>query len=532
MVKVPDPTVSISGDIATFTGPGGFQKQVPLALWEKVVGDYNKGLQERSDQYARAQRILSDPSDPWWTAEMASSAYSGPVTEAQRRAIMQSVLNSNAQYANFTPIDPYNVPQGESRLMTGLATNLASQQYANFADDYFSARDAEVKRLQAADKGPWYRSFTKTAVPVGMALIGAGLGGAALAPGAMSSLLGGTALSGSGAALSPGAIQMASGGGLLPSITSGAVGGGIGSALTSSFAPKAALSGAIKGGLGGYMSGGDLSSALKGAGLGGLTGGYGDALAGAAGLSGAGAKAFTGALTGASGGAATGDLRSALLGGALGGGSSYVMGSLTKPGAVMAGGGSSSMGGSMLSDALKAGGTLYSGYNTKKANEEIQRQLMEAQGRAFDQIAPYQQTGLDAQNQLSQALQGGFQPGDLTQDPGYQFQLAEGNRAAERQLAAMGMSQSGAAIKAAQDRAQGLADQTYNDAYQRWLAKNNQLAGVAQTGYNAAQNAAGLQQGMGEIGAYGTAANNQNFNQTLASLLENQLLSRALQWIF
>ena len=186
----------------------------------------------------------------------------------------------------------------------------------------------------------------------------------------------------------------------------------------------------------------------------------------------------------------------------------------------------------MFSDALKAGGTLYSGYNTQKANEEIQDQLMAAQGRASQQLQPYQQMGLDAQTQLSQALQAGFNPGDLASDPGYQFQLEQGNTAAERQLGAMGMSQSGAAIKAAQERAQGLANTTYNDAYNRWLSQNQQLANVGNTGYNAAQNIGNIQQQMGNIGAYTTAANNQNFNQTLASLIESNLLSRALQGVF
>ncbi|NCC41692.1 MAG: hypothetical protein EOM21_20210 [Gammaproteobacteria bacterium] len=323
---------------------------------------------------------------------------------------------------------------------------------------------------------------------------------------------------------------------------------GLGSTLLNSFSTKAALGGALKGGIGGYMSGGDLSSALKGAGLGAVTGGYGDALAGAAGLSGPGAKAFTGALTGASGGLATGNLKNAALGAALGGGSSYVtaggrvpglgqaaetidwnqggssvlnpgsgiLGDLTSGGSGMA---SLTGSGGKLGSLLKAGTSLYSGYQEDKTNDEIERKMLEAQQRASGMLSPYQQAGLGATNKLSDALMAGFNPGDLTQDPGYQFQLAEMQKGADAALSSQGMSQSGEAIKAAMRYRQGLADRTYNDAYQRWLAQNQQLAGLGNTGMNAAQGMGDYYSDMGAIQGLSAAAKQQNRSRMLSELL-------------
>ncbi len=62
-----------------------------------------------------------------------------------------------------------------------------------------------------------------------------------------------------------------------------------------------------------------------------------------------------------------------------------------------------------------------------------------------------------------------FTPGDLTQDPGYQFNLQEGTRAQDRAQLARGGYFSGNALKEAQTFGQGLADNTYNSAFNRAL---------------------------------------------------------------
>lgn len=60
-------------------------------------------------------------------------------------------------------------------------------------------------------------------------------------------------------------------------------------------------------------------------------------------------------------------------------------------------------------------------------------------------------------------------PSKFTVDPGYQFRLKEGLSAVNAASAARGKLRSGDAAKALQDRGEGLANQGYNDWYQRQL---------------------------------------------------------------
>lgn len=82
-----------------------------------------------------------------------------------------------------------------------------------------------------------------------------------------------------------------------------------------------------------------------------------------------------------------------------------------------------------------------------------------------------------------------FDPSGITQDPGYQFQFDQGNQALQRQLAAAGGTQSGAALKAAQQYGQNYANTAFNDYYQRWAnetgAQNQLLAGKGNVQSNA-----------------------------------------------
>lgn len=199
---------------------------------------------------------------------------------------------------------------------------------------------------------------------------------------------------------------------------------------------------------------------------------------------------------------------------------SGILGSLTRgtPGlstALKGGIGGSGSGGISLSGI----GNIASGLRAYGSQDDLEDQLLEAQGKAKGAIDPFYQSGLGANQKLSGRLAEGFQPGDLTQDPGYQFRLSEGQKALDRQLSASGMSQSGTAMKAAQEFGQGLADQTYNDSYQRWLLENNQLAGQAGTGYNAANEMGDIYGNMGNIGANANVARNNIMTGTLSSVL-------------
>lgn len=83
------------------------------------------------------------------------------------------------------------------------------------------------------------------------------------------------------------------------------------------------------------------------------------------------------------------------------------------------------------------------------------------------------------QGLLSPFLSASFNPGDLTADPGYQFQLQQGQQALDRKQAASGNYFSGGALQAAQDYGQGLASTTYGDAFTRFLQSQQQKLGAA-----------------------------------------------------
>lgn len=79
---------------------------------------------------------------------------------------------------------------------------------------------------------------------------------------------------------------------------------------------------------------------------------------------------------------------------------------------------------------------------------------------------------------------------DLQNEPGYQFGLAEGNKALDRRAASGGSYFSGAALKAAQRYGNDYASTKFNDAYNRDASNKNRiysmLSGVADRGQNAA----------------------------------------------
>lgn len=233
-------------------------------------------------------------------------------------------------------------------------------------------------------------------------------------------------------------------------------------------------SGALRGGIGGYLSGGGLGQIGDAIGLTGNNGLLGTS-AGTPLANGVGPTQGSGILGTATRGLS--DFGSALgIGG--GGGSTY------------SGGPSGSSYGGLA--------TLLSGANSINANDNAKDDLLSAQRKALSRYQPY----VDAK----------FTPGDLTQDPGYQFQLQQGDQALGRQESAKGGYFSGAALKAAQDYGQGLAGTTYNNAYNRWLQQNNQNIGVA-------GDLSGLDQQGGNVRANAGIANSNVLNRGLSSLL-------------
>jgi len=157
-----------------------------------------------------------------------------------------------------------------------------------------------------------------------------------------------------------------------------------------------------------------------------------------------------------------------------------------------------------------------------KAVNSAQGQQTRGNQAAQAELQPYMDTGRQANTMMQNSLSSGqlgksFTPGDLTQDPGYQFRLAQGEQALGRKQSAGGNYYSGEALKEAQQFGQGLADQTYADAYNRDLARQqnlyNILSGQQSQGQGAATNYGGYAADIGRVGAQATLAKQNNKNQ-------------------
>ena len=111
-----------------------------------------------------------------------------------------------------------------------------------------------------------------------------------------------------------------------------------------------------------------------------------------------------------------------------------------------------------------------------------------------DQL-PWITAGQGAIGQMSQGMQPGgqftqtFDQSKLQQNPGYLFQLQQGQQALDRSAASKGMLLSGAQAQATTNYNQGMANTDYNNAYNQWnndqSTQWNRLSGIAGTGQQA-----------------------------------------------
>ncbi len=113
-------------------------------------------------------------------------------------------------------------------------------------------------------------------------------------------------------------------------------------------------------------------------------------------------------------------------------------------------------------------------------------------------LAPYQQAGAGAINTLADLTAPG---GELSKrftaanfrelDPGFDFQLQQGQQALERSAAASGGALGGGTLKSLTQYSQNYANTAFNNAFNRFQTQNtnrfNQLAAVAGFGQNANQ---------------------------------------------
>lgn len=185
--------------------------------------------------------------------------------------------------------------------------------------------------------------------------------------------------------------------------------------------------------------------------------------------------------------------------------------SLTIGTAALIGGGLAAAGAIGGADISSNAVSNAAGAQTAAAKDSNQTALDEYNQTRDDQ-APWRTAGSNALTQLTGSLSKGFTPGDLTSDPGYQFELTQGMQGLDRSAASRGRLYSGAQMKAADTYATNFAGTKYDDAYNRWVTGNNQLAavaGVGQTATNQTDQAAqayGQQYGQNTTGASNASA--------------------------
>lgn len=113
-----------------------------------------------------------------------------------------------------------------------------------------------------------------------------------------------------------------------------------------------------------------------------------------------------------------------------------------------------------------------------------------------EDLQPYLNTGNQALGSLNAALAPGgtltknFSLNDLKTDPGYLFDLQQGNQAVQRSAAANGTLNSGGTLKAISNYTTGLASNEITNAYNRYTTDQtnqfNRLSAMASLGSNAA----------------------------------------------
>ena len=184
---------------------------------------------------------------------------------------------------------------------------------------------------------------------------------------------------------------------------------------------------------------------------------------------------------------------------------------------------------------LGAGAGIYGSSQAANAQENaaersaaVQREMaansIAAQREMFDigrtDLAPYRETGVEAQNQLRSFLGIGgdttapgygkytkdFGMSDFTADPGYQFRLKTGLESLERSAAARGMGLSGAALKGITDYSQNKASDEYTNAFNRYQTNRTAQLAPLQSLYAGGQAAAAGS--AAQAGALGTNLGN------------------------
>ena len=144
--------------------------------------------------------------------------------------------------------------------------------------------------------------------------------------------------------------------------------------------------------------------------------------------------------------------------------------------------------------------------------------------RAREKYAPFYDAGVNALRDWQAGI-GNF---EFEEDPGYQFARDESLNAVTRQMNAMGKGRSGNILAELGRRAEGLASQRYNEAFNRYNTNLNHLASIAGMGLQAGAGTAAAAQGNAGMLMGNTRFGAQSINNAIQGGYSNYLLDREL----
>lgn len=118
--------------------------------------------------------------------------------------------------------------------------------------------------------------------------------------------------------------------------------------------------------------------------------------------------------------------------------------------------------------------------------------LREGYEAAGEQVMPWREAGAQALEQLTQMTFAG--PGEITEDPGYQFEVEQGMKGLQRYASARGQLGSGAQKKRIVEFGQGLASTRVRDFLDRYRQRLGDFRSLSETGFSAAGQIAGQEE--------------------------------------
>jgi len=162
--------------------------------------------------------------------------------------------------------------------------------------------------------------------------------------------------------------------------------------------------------------------------------------------------------------------------------------------------------------AVAGGAILGAIVSTNNTNKAISAQTNAANNADATQMAMYNQNRTDNMPMMDARNKAMSQLGDLTgqgfqydkyADPGFQFQMQQGQDAINRQTANRGGMLAGSTLGSLENYAQGLGNSAYTGAFNRYQANIGNLMSIAGLGQNA-----GAQVGQSGMNAANNISNN------------------------